>query len=174
MSEKLTSAEAYEYIKTKEFLSYPEGVFNRTQIDRLLDEAGVLHDFTPPSAKSFLDWARRTNLVEPVEGERGHYRWAPDMETEAQEIGRQIVQEHAETIATDLDPEYPMLLSEDPEVHEVPLRRAEGIVDGGHLHLSVTGHKRFPRKVKAALKRTLIETTAARKVILTFPDKVTL
>lgn len=119
MKSKLTSAEAHEYIKTGEFISYPEQIFDRSAIERLLREAGAVHNFDPPSAKSYLDWARRYGVVEPVKGERGHYRWAPSAEAEAVEIGRKIAQEGQERVTIpDTDPNHPMILPEPEEAAE--------------------------------------------------------
>lgn len=185
MTTKITSAEAYEYIKTTEFISYPSGVFDRVSIETLLREASTVHGFMPPSAKSFLDWARRYDVVEPVEGERGHYRWVASTEDQAVEIGRQISQEGPESVmVTDVDPDHPMTLP-DSVVDDLDLAEDhynyresvehESCLDDDEDTASrttvadvrayiVTRQKRLPRKEKKRMKKTFREVTGIDKV----------
>lgn len=182
MTTKITSAEAYEFIKTKEFISFPEQTFDRAMIEALLKEASTVHHFTPPSAKSFLDWARRESIVEPVEGERGHYRWAPSVEAEAAEIGRQMTQERV--APPDTDPENPMVLT-DPVVDDLDLAEdhfdyregveAEtcqhhtdalaGLTEVVDVRLYIyTSQKRIPRKKKKLIKKSAREMMGIKNV----------
>ena len=128
--------------------------------------------FTPPSAKSFLDWARRESIVVPVEGERGHYRWAPSVEAEAAEIGRQMAQERV--YATDMDPEHPMILQDEEEPAETPLEvetcqhHAEDLSDLSDVAdvraYIVTRQTRIPRKEKKRMKKLFRDVTGVEKV----------
>ena len=185
MTTKLTSADAHEYIKHLEFGTNREIVFDRVEVEKVLEKVGREHDFTPPSAKSYLDWARRYDVVEPVEGERGHYRWAASTEDQAVEIGRRISQEGPECVTvTDMDPDHPMLLP-DPAVDDLDLSEDhfnyresvanEPCLDDEEDTASrtavadvrayiVTRQKRLPRKEKKRMKKTFREVTGIDKV----------
>lgn len=152
MTTKITSEEAYAYLQQTELVSTPEIVFGRAEVEKTLEEVGRAEDVVSPSGKSFLDWARRYGIVEPVEGSRGLYRWAPSVEEKAAEVGRQIaagvdpVDPEPNAIAvTDMDPENPMI-----------------------LNLAIDGVPRLPRKMKKRMKRDLTANTSARKVTISF------
>lgn len=148
----IDSATAHEYIKHTEFASTPEIVFDRTEVEKVLAEVSRTEGVATPSAKSYLDWARRYDVVEPVKGERGHYRWAPSAEAEAVEIGRQIAQEGQERVSIpDTDPNHPMILPEPEEAAEEPesLPYGPGALDVD-FYLKA---KRISRRRKRMIKR---------------------
>ena len=152
MSAKTTSEEAYENLRSVDagILSFEQ--FDRQTLQNALDIRANLSEQEFPSAKSFLDWARRYGIVEPVEGSRGLYRWAPSVEEKAAEVGRQIAAgvdpvepEPDSIVVTDMDPENPMI-----------------------LNLTIDNVPRLPRKMKKRMKRDLTANTSARKVTISF------
>lgn len=168
----IDSATAHEYIKHTEFASTPEIIFDRAEVEKALAEVSRTEGVATPSAKSYLDWARRYGVVEPVEGERGHYRWAMSAEAEAAEIGRQMAQERV--IPPDLDPEHPMILQDPEEPAETPLEvetcqhHAEDLADLSSVAdvraYIVTRQTRIPRKEKKRMKKLFRDVTGVKKV----------
>lgn len=194
----IDSATAHAYIKQTEFTSTPEIVFDRAEVEKALEEVGRTEGVVTPSAKSFLDWARRYDVVERVEGSRGLYRWTQSVEDEAVEVGRQIAAENRAVPVPDTDPENPMVLMDEDtfaekvdafgeefsslidalaesfeEMGDGAQRTADAIQATAQaypedLHLIIDDVPRLPRKLKKQMKRDLITHTAARKVTFSF------
>lgn len=143
MTEKITSAEAHEELKRLGDRVLQQETFDRTNIQEALDALDGGIGAVVPSGKSYLDWARREHIVEPVEGARGQYRWAKGVEDQAVEIGRQMAQE----AVTDMDPEHPMH-EEEPSSDFPDIRSVV------HLYHPA---KRISRKTKRAVKRVFLD-----------------
>ena len=174
----IDSATAHEYIKHTEFASTPEIVFDRVEVEKALAEVSRTEGVATPSAKSYLDWARRHGVVEPVAGERGHYRWAASTEDQAAEIGRQMAQEHV--YVTDMDPEHPMILQDEEGPADTPLEAEtcephtedlSGLSDVADVRAYiVTRQTRIPRKEKKRMKKLFRDVTGVEKVRFVHAD----
>lgn len=178
MTTKINSADAYEDMRNLGDKVFRQDIIDRTDVQDALDALAGLRGFEVPSSKSFLDWARREGIVEPVEGARGHYRWAASVESEAVEIGRQMAEERV--IPTDMDPEHPMIL-QDPEVPaetslevETCQHHTEGLTDLSDVAdvraYIVTRQTRIPRKEKKRMKKLFRDATGIEKVRLVHAD----
>lgn len=163
MTEKITSADVYENVRGTLRDKEP---FDRTDVEIVLERAHHATNNIMPSAKSFLDWARREGLVETVS--RGHYRWAVVTEQEAAEVGRQIAAEAEQVLVSDTDPEHPMI-PEPVEVetcqhHADDLEDTSGIEDARVFILN--SETRIPRKKKKQIKKWVRENMGIEKVQL--------
>lgn len=152
MSHKFNSAEAYADMRSLGDKVFRMDVFGPGDVQEALNALSGLRGVDVPSAKSFLDWARKEHLVEGVTGARGRYRWAASVEAEAAEIGRQMAQERI--IPPDLDPENPMVLQDEEEPVAVADVRA----------YIVTRQTRIPRKEKKRMKKLFRDATGVEKV----------
>ena len=167
MSHKFNSAEAYADMRSLGDKVFRMDIIGLGDVQEALDALSGLRGVDVPSAKSFLDWARREHLVEGVTGERGRYRWAASTEDEAVEIGRKIAQEGQERVSIpDTDPNHPMI----PEPVEVETcqHHAEGLTDlsdVADVSLYILTHQeRIPRKEKKRIKKSAREATGIKKV----------
>lgn len=189
MTEKITSAEAYEHFKNTPFQPLGGGNFDRIDVERHLKVVGEINDFIPPSGKSFLDWARREELVETVS--RGVYRWTTVTEAEAADVGRKLA-EADQGEMTDDYPEAPMVLdTEDDEFLDAfsdlinhlvesfeeagdEVQRTADAIEAhaqayqGNVNIVVDNVPRLPRKMKKQMKQDLVRYTAAQKVTFSF------
>lgn len=189
MTTKITSADAYEDMRSLGDRVFRQYIFDRTDVQGALDALAGLRGFEVPSAKSFLDWARRESIVVPVEGERGHYRWAPSVEAEAAEIGRQMATgtdlddvEMPGIYVTDMDPKHPMILDaeeDDLDLAEDHFNYRESVEqescqdhdeDATSAAVAdvrayiVTHQTRLPRKEKKRMKKVFRDATGVKKV----------
>lgn len=152
MSHKFNSAEAYADMRSLGDKVFRMDIIGPGDVQEALNALSGLRGVDVPSAKSFLDWARKEHLVEGVTGARGRYRWAASVEAEAAEIGRQMAQERI--IPPDLDPENPMVLQDEEEPVAVADVRA----------YIVTRQTRIPRKEKKRMKKLFRDATGVEKV----------
>lgn len=172
MSHKFNSAEAYADMRSLGDKVFRMDIIGPGDVQDALNALSGLRGVDVPSAKSFLDWARKEHIVEGVTGERGRYRWAASAEDQAAEIGRQMAQERV--YATDMDPENPMLLQDEEEPTETPLEaetcqhHAEDLSDLSDVAdvraYIVTRQTRIPRKEKKRMKKLFRDVTGVEKV----------
>lgn len=172
MSHKFNSAEAYADMRSLGDKVFQMDVIGPGDVQGALDALSGLRGVDVPTAKSFLDWARKEHLVEGVTGVRGRYRWAASVEDEAAEIGRQMAQEHV--YVTDMDPEHPMILQDEEEPAEVPLEvetcqhHADDLADLSEVAdvrvYIACRQTRIPRKEKKRMKKRIRETMGVEKV----------
>lgn len=193
MTTKITSAQAHEEMSRLGDKVLQQDQFDREDIQSALEALGSGIGAEVPSGKSYLDWARREGLVETVS--RGTYRWAVVTEQDAAEVGQEIAAgadlESNTIVATDMDPENPMILPEEDLPTEaftdLISALAESFEEMGNeiqrtadmiqaqaqaypedLHLIIDDVPRLPRKLKKRMKRDLITHTSARKVTFSF------
>lgn len=163
MSHKFNSAEAYADMRSLGDKVFRMDIIGLGDVQEALDALSGLRGVDVPSAKSFLDWARREHLVEGVIGERGRYRWAASTEDEAVEIGRQIAQEGQERVSIpDTDPNHPMILQESEEAEDEPLK---AFYPDGALKVDFyLKAKRISRRRKRMIKRGIESNPAFGRI----------